>query len=123
MKLLKKPVFAVFLCLVIVIGSTLLSGGGKLQHRYNKVCDNLCDEIAEFADENHLPSLKVKAQTALLNGDYQQLISAYQTELDSLNKYEDADDVDDAIKDYTLFVRKLTSFPARSFAQLLNLSF
>ena len=123
MKLFKNPVFAVLLCLVIVLGSTCLSAGGKMKSRHQKLCDELCEEVLSFADKNSLPALKTPAQATFVSGDCEALIGAYQDALGESRKFKDADDVDEAIRDYNLFLRKTQRFPASFFLDLLNIRF
>ena len=50
------------------------------------------------------------------------MISAY-NELSAGKYYDDADDVYDAIRDYTKFQRKIQKFPASFFIDLLHITF
>ena len=121
MKLFKNPLFAIVLCLLIVVCSTCLSAGLKMEKRYDRVCDRLYEEVLEFADENNLGALKTEAHAAAAAGDYRSLISAYSAY--SAGGYRDADDVDDAIRAYTKFLRKTQQFPASVFTDLLKIDF
>lgn len=121
MKLFKNPLFAILLCLLLIVCSTCLNVRIKMQNRYDRVCDRLYDEIIEFADENGLGELKNASHAAAAAGDYRSLISAYSAY--SLGNYHDADDVDDAIRAYTKFLRSTQKFPASVFTDLLNISF
>ena len=50
MKLFKNPVFAFFFCLLLIVSSTCLSVKVKMERRYDKVCDELYEEVLEFAE-------------------------------------------------------------------------
>ena len=113
MKLFKNPLFALLLCLLVIVCSTCLNVKIKMEKRY--------EEVLEFAEENGLGELKTKAHTAAAAGDYRSLIAAYSEY--SLGNYHDADDVDDAIRDYTKFLRKSQQFPASVFTDLLHIKF
>ena len=121
MKLLKNPVFATVLCLLLIVGSTCLNVKIKMERRYDRVCDRLYEEVLEFADDNGLSELKNAAHAAAAAGDYNAMISAYAA--DSLSVSHDSDDVDDAIRDYTRFLRKTQQFPASVFTDLLHITF
>ena len=121
MKLFKNPLFALLLCLLVIVCSTCLNVKIKMEKRYDRVCDKLYEEVLEFAEENGLGELKTKAHTAAAAGDYRSLIAAYSEY--SLGNYHDADDVDDAIRDYTKFLRKSQQFPASVFTDLLHIKF
>ena len=120
MKLFKNPVFAFFFCLLLIVSSTCLSVKVKMERRYDKVCDELYEEVLEFADENGLGELKTEAHAAAAAGGYRALISAYSA---YSSGYNGTDDVDDAIRDYTKFLRKTQQFPASYFTELLNITF
>jgi len=120
MKLFKNPLFAIVLCLLLIVGSTCLNARIKMEKRYDRVCDKLYEEVLEFADENGLSELKNAAHSAAAAGDYRSLISAYSA---YASGYKDTDDVDDAIRDYTKFLRKTQQFPASVFTELLNITF
>ena len=120
MKLFKNPLFALLLCLLLIVGSTCLNVRIKMEKRYDRVCDELYEEILEFADENGLGELKNAAHSAASAGDYRSMISAYSV---YGANYKDADDVDEAIRDYTKFLRKTQQFPASVFVDLLNIDF
>lgn len=121
MKLFKNPFFAIFFCLLLIVCSTCLNVRIKMQNRYDRVCDRLYEEVIEFAEENGLGELKTEAHAAAASGDYRSLISAYSSY--SLGNYHDADDVDDAIRDFTKFLRKTQQFPASVFADLMHITF
>ena len=108
MKLFKNPVFAVFFCVLVIILSTCLNAKIKMEKKYDRVCDEVYEEIDEFAEKNGLAELRIQARTTLLNGDYDSLIHSYQTSVVSGEKYKDLDDVDEAIRDYNKFLRKTT---------------
>ena len=95
MKLFKNPVFAVFFCAFVIILSTCLNAKIKMEKKYDRVCDEVYEEIDEFAEENGLNDLRIQARTTLLNGDYNALIESYQTSVVSGEKYKDLDDVDE----------------------------
>ena len=120
MKLFKNPLFAILLCLLVIFGSTCLNAKIKMEKRYDRVCDGMYEEVLEFADKNGLGDLRNAAHAAAAAGDYRSLISAYSAYAAS---YDGADDVDDAIRDYTKFLRKTQLFPASVFTDLLNISF
>ena len=120
MKLFKNPFFAVIFCLLLIVTSTCLSVKVKMERRYDRVCDKLYEEVLEFADENGLGELKNEAHAAAAAGDYRSLISSYSVY--SVG-YNDSDDVDDAIRDYTKFLRKTQQFPASYFVDLLTITF
>ena len=122
MKLFKNPVFAVILCLLLIFCSTCLSVKVKMEKRYDKICDNLYDEILEYAEDNRIDELKSQAHDASATGDYRGLIAAFD-ELSAGRKFDDTDDVDDAIRDYNKFLRKTQQFPAKVFVDLLNITF
>ena len=120
MKLLKNPLFAIALCLLLIFVSTCLNAKIKMEKRYDRICDKLYEEVIEFADENGLGELKTAAHSAAASGDYRSLISAYSA---YVGGYHDADDVDDVIRTYTKFLRKTQQFPASVFSGLLNINF
>ena len=120
MKLFKNPLFAILLCLLLIIGSTCLNVRVKMEKRYDRVCDRLYDEIIEFADDNGLGELKTAAHAAAAAGDYRSMVSAYSV---YSTQYKDTEDVDDAIRAYTKFLRSTQKFPASFFTDLLNISF
>ena len=122
MKLFKNPVFAVFFCLLLIFCSTCLSVKVKMEKRYDKICDNLYDEILEYAEDNRIDELKSRARDASATGDYRGLIAAFD-ELSAGRKFDDTDDVDDAIRDYNKFLRKTQQFPAKVFVDLLHITF
>ena len=122
MKLFKNPVFAVFFCLLLIFCSTCLSVKVKMEKRYDKICDNLYDEILEYAEDNRIDELKSRARDASATGDYRGLISSFD-ELSAGRKFDDTDDVDDAIRDFNKFLRKTQHFPAKVFVDLLNITF
>ena len=121
MKLFKNPVFAVVLCLLLIVGSTCLNARFKMEKKNDRLCGKLYEEIVEFADENGLGALKSDAHAAAAAGEYYSLITAYNAY--SLGNYHDADDVDDAIRSYTRFLRSTHRFPASLFVELFDLSF
>ena len=121
MKLFRNPLFAVLFCLLLIVTSTCLNVKIKMEKRYDRVCDKLYEEVLEFADENGLGELKNEAHAAAAAGDYRGMISAYSAY--SSAGFNDADDVDDAIRDYTKFLRKTQIFPASAFVDLLNITF
>ena len=122
MKLFKNPVFAIVFCLLLIFCSTCLSVKVKMEKRYDKICDNLYDEILEYAEDNRIDELKSRARDASATGDYRGLIAAFD-ELSAGRKFDDTDDVDDAIRDYNKFLRKTQQFPAKVFVDLLHITF
>ena len=122
MKLFKNPVFAIVFCLLLIFSSTCLSVKVKMEKRYDKICDNLYDEILEYAEDNRIDELKSQTHDASATGDYRGLIAAFD-ELSAGRKFDDTDDVDDAIRDYNKFLRKTQQFPAKVFVDLLNITF
>ena len=122
MKLFKNPVFAIVFCLLLIFSSTCLSVKVKMEKRYDKICDNLYDEILEYAEDNRIDELKSRARDASATGDYRGLISSFD-ELSAGRKFDDTDDVDDAIREYNKFLRKTQQFPAKVFVDLLNITF
>ena len=122
MKLFKNPVFAIVFCLLLIFCSTCLSVKVKMEKRYDKICDNLYDEILEYAEDNRIDELKSQTHDASATGDYRGLIAAFD-ELSAGRKFDDTDDVDDAIRDYNKFQRKTQQFPAKVFVDLLNITF
>ena len=123
MKLFKNPVFAVFLCALVIILSTCLNAKIKMEKKYDRVCDEVYEEIDEFAEENGLNDLRIQARTTLLNDDYNALIESYETVVASGEHFSHVDDVDDAIRHYNNFIRKTTRFPASYFVELLHITF
>ncbi|MBR0207520.1 MAG: hypothetical protein IJQ43_01325 [Oscillospiraceae bacterium] len=121
MKLFKNPVFAVVLCLLLILGSTCLNAKVKMENKYDRLGGRLYDEIVEFADENGLAELKTTAHAAASAGDYRALISAYDQY--SLGNFRGSDDVDDDIRAITKFLRSTQRFPASVFVDLFDLSF
>ena len=122
MKLFKNPVFAIVFCLLLIFSSTCLSVKVKMEKRYDKICDNLYDEILEYAEDYRIDELKSRARDASATGDYRGLISSFD-ELSAGRKFDDTDDVDDAIRDFNKFLRKSQHFPAKVFVDLLNITF
>ena len=122
MKLFKSPVFALVFCLLLIVCSTSVSVKVKMEKRYDELCDELYEEILDFADENGLGELKSRAYAAHVERDCSGMISAY-NELSAGKYYDDADDVYDAIRDYTKFQRKIQKFPAKVFVDLLHITF
>lgn len=122
MKLFKNPLFALVLCLLIVVCSTCLNAKIKMENRYDRICDKLYDEVLEYADDNGIDDLKVRAREAAASGDYRGLISSF-NELSAGRLFSDTDDVDDAIKAFSKFFRDTQKFPATVFVDLWNLSF
>ena len=120
MKLFKNPFFAVVFCLLLIVTSTCLSVKVKMERRYDRVCDKLYEEVLEFADDNGLGQLRSEAHAAAASGDYRSLIESYSA---YAAEHHDTDDVDDAIRDYTRFLRKTQQFPASAFVDLLNITF
>ena len=123
MKLFKNPVFAVVFCLLLIILSTCLNAKIGLEKRYDRVSDEVYEEIDEFAEKNGLTDLRSQARATLISGDYNALIHNYQASVVSGEKYKDLDDVDEAIRDYNKFLRKTTRFPASYFVELLHITF
>jgi len=123
MKLFKNPVFAVIFCALVIILSTCLNAKIKMEKKYDRVCDEVYEEIDEFAEENGLNELRIQARTTLLSGDYDSLIKSYQSVVASGEKLSHVDDVDDAIRSYSKFLRKTTQFPASYFVELLHITF
>ena len=123
MKLFKNPVFAVVFCLLLIVLSTCLNAKIGLEKRYDRVRDELYEEIDEFAEKNGLTDLRSQARATLISGDYNALIHSYETSVVSGEKYKDLDDVDEAIRDYNTFLRKTTRFPASYFVELLHITF
>ena len=122
MKLFKSPVFALVFCLLLIVCSTSVSVKVKMEKRYDGICDELYEEILDFADENGLGELKSRAYAAHVERDCSGMISAY-NELSAGKYYDDADDVYDAIRDYTKFQRQIQKFPASFFIDLLHITF
>ncbi len=122
MKLFKNPVFALVLCLLLIVCSTCLNVKVKMEKRYDRICDRLYDEVLEFAEDNGLDELKVRAHEAAADGDFRGLIASF-SELSAGYSSHDTDDVDDEIRAYTKFLRKTQQFPARLFVDLLNIRF
>ncbi len=122
MKLFKNPVFAVFLCLLLIVGSTCLNARVKMEKRYDRLFDELCEEVLEYADDNGIDELKIRAREASAGGDYSSLIAAF-SELSAGQKFSDSSDVDEAIRDFNKFLRKTQHFPAKMFVELLNINF
>ncbi len=122
MKLFKNPVFAIVFCLLLIFCSTCLNARVKMEKRYDKLCDRLCDEVLEYAEDNRIDELKSRARDASATGDYRGLISSFD-ELSAGRKFDDTDDVDDAIRDFNKFLRKTQQFPAKVFVDLLNITF
>ena len=120
MKLFKNPVFAVIFCLLLIVCSVFLTRF-RMEREYDRLCSNLYDEIVEFAEENGLGALKSDAHAAAASEDYASLVTAYSAY--SLGNYHDTDDVDDAIRSYTKFMRSTHRFPASFFVDLFDLSF
>ncbi len=118
MKLFKNPVFAVIFCALVIILSTCLNAKIKMEKKYDRVCDEVYEEIDEFAEKNGLSELRIQARTTLLSGDYDSLIKSYQSVVASGEKLSHVDDVDDAIRSYSKFLRKTTQFPASYFVEL-----
>lgn len=123
MKLLKNPVVALLLCLVLIAGSTCLNAKSKMESRYERVCDRLCREVLEFAEDNGLDELQAKARQARVNGDYRALIAGFNEALSANSGCKHADDVDDAVLSYTKFLKSTESFPASFFVDMLNIRF
>ena len=123
MKLFKNPVFSVVFCAFLIVLSTCLNAKIKMEKRYDRVCDEVFEEIDEFAEKNDLTELRVQARGTLLSGDYDSLIKSYQAVVASGAKLSHVDDVDDAIRSYNKFLRKTTRFPASYFVELLHITF
>ena len=123
MKLFKNPVFAVIFCALVIILSTCLNAKIKMEKKYDSVCDEVYEEIDEFAEKNGLSELRIQARTTLLNGDYNALIESYESVVASGEHFSHVDDVDDAIRHYNSFIRKTTRFPASYFVELLHITF
>ena len=123
MKLFKNPVFAVIFCALVIVLSTCLNAKIKMEKKYDRVCDKVYEEIDEFAEKNGLSELRIQARTTLLSGDYDSLIKSYQSVVASGEKLSHVDDVDDAIRSYSKFLRKTTQFPASYFVELLHITF
>ena len=122
MKLFKNPAFAVLFCLILILSSTCISAKAKMERRYDRICDELYEEVLDFADENGIDELKSLAREAVSDGDYRALIAAF-NEFSSGNNLREADDVDEEILAYTRFLRKTQHFPARLFVDLLHIRF
>ncbi len=122
MKLFKNPVFAVVLCLLLIFCSTCLNAKVRMEKRYDKICDNLYDEILEYAEDNRIDELKSQAHNASATGDYRGLIASFD-ELSAGRKFDDTDDVNDALRDYNTFLRNTRQFPEKVFVDLLNITF
>ena len=88
MKLFKNPVFAVVFCLLLIILSTCLNAKIGLEKRYDRVCDEVYEEIDEFAEKNGLTDLRSQARATLISGDYNALIHNYQASVVSGEKYK-----------------------------------
>ena len=52
MKLFKNPVFAVVLCLLLIVGSTCLNAKVTMVRRYDRLLSRLCDEVLDYADRS-----------------------------------------------------------------------
>ena len=77
---------------------------------------------AMHMEDNRIDELKSRARDASATGDYRGLIAAFD-ELSAGRKFDDTDDVDDAIRDYNKFLRKTRQFPAKVFVDLLHITF
>ena len=120
MKLFKNPVFAVVLCLLMIVSSFFLTGL-KMEKKYDRLCGELYEEIIDFSSENGLGSLKNDAHAAAASGDYRSLISTYNEY--AMGNYRDSDDVEDAIRSITRFLRNSQRFPASLYVNLFDLTF
>ena len=125
MKLFKNPVFAVCLCLILIIGSTILSSGLKLQRRYQRTCNNLCYAMEDFASRNGLSELESSARddlnyTTSRIKDMHMLVLSYNSISSGYEKSEKKD-VEKAIKKYNSLWDTLDRFPASFYANLLDL--
>ncbi len=123
MKLLKNPLVALLLCLAIIVCSTCVSVKVKMVNKNDRICAKLCDEVLEFAEKNDLDGLQAKARITMVNGDYRSLIASFNETLSDGGDYKRVDDVDDAIRDYTKFLKTTEKFPASFFAEKLNIRF
>ncbi len=123
MKLFKNPLFAVVFCLLIVVVSSLINAEVGLGKKNERLGNQLCREVIEFAGENGLDSLQAEARGTMMSGDYRSLIASFSEAVAGLNDYDDVDDVDDAILRYTRFLRSTEKFPAKLFVRVLNMSF
>lgn len=122
MKLFKNPVFAVILCLLLIVGSTCLNARFKMEKRYDRLFNRLCDEVLEYAEDNGIDELKYCARDVSSSGDYNALISSF-NEFSSGHKHADTTDVDEAIQNFNRFLRKTQMFPAKMFVDLLHITF
>lgn len=127
MKLFKNLIFAVLLCLVLIVSSTLLNVEIKLPKAYENVCDDLCDKIIDFSSRKALPDLEYHARSlrdsaSASRAEYDGLIDEYNSSAVGYSK-SDTNAAEKAIRNYRSFISKLSRFPAAPFAELLNLSF
>ena len=70
MKLFKNPLFALLLCLLVIVCSTCLNVKIKMERRYDRVCDRLYEEVLEFADNNGLSELRPFASAKSRTSSY-----------------------------------------------------
>lgn len=125
MKLLKNPVFAVCLCVLVVVCSTFLSSSMKLNKRYQSTCNSLCYAMSDFASRNGLDDLSHWAIEGLDASSYRikdmdGLIIEYNKVSSAYDKNEKKD-VEKAIKSFRTMEECLYSFPASFFVDLLDL--
>ena len=126
MKLLKNPVFIGFLCVAVVIASTLLTSKRGLEKQCDRAGLYLCESMIDFASANGRGELESSARACMahLSGnrlsDYDALILQYTDAAVGLDK-EQTYTVDQAIKAYGRFVRMTERFPASVYVSLFDL--
>lgn len=121
MKVLKKPVVAILLCLAVILVSTCINTRVGLEKKYDRVCGDLTQSIISFAAMNDLEELELKARSAMLDGDYSALIDMYNRFVSA--GYIGRSSADKAVDVYAAFFRMLQRFPTRQLAGLLGISF
>ena len=119
MKLFKNRFFAIVFCFVLILASTLISSKSKMENRYDRVCSQLSESILDFASENGLDTLAVKARSVIIDHDYDGLISMYFAQSIGYNG-NDTSKVQKAMDNYTGFLESFDRFPAKQFAWLAS---
>lgn len=125
-KLFHNRAFVIFVCVVIVLSSTLVNGKRGLEKKYEQIGDLLSASILDFAREHDIDDLEKSARSCLsrvdplVMKDYDSLISAFTDAAVGFDSDETAD-VDYAIREFGRFRQMSNRFPAVVFVDLFNL--
>lgn len=124
MKLLKNPLFAILICLLLIVSSTCISSVVGLNREYNRVSGALCEALVDFATREKLGELEQHARAVRTDpgadkDDFDALIAEYNAVASNYSKYKTAA-VEKAIEKYSGYFKTLNTFPAKLFVRFLD---